>query len=89
MPEAVMERASEQLTESAHRISKAASAFADAFDDGLTLTKRAIKHSGQALEDLMDDNTQRIKRHPLETVVGTFVAGFGIGMLFGWLMKRR
>jgi ElaB/YqjD/DUF883 family membrane-anchored ribosome-binding protein len=89
MPEAVMEKVSEQIAHSAQRISKAAETFADVLDEGIGVAKRAVKHSGDAFEELMDDNTQRIKRHPLETVAMTFAIGFSVGMMFGWLMKRK
>jgi ElaB/YqjD/DUF883 family membrane-anchored ribosome-binding protein len=89
MAEAVMEKVSEQIAQSAQRISRAAETFADVLDEGITVAKRAAKHSGDALEEMMDENTQRIKRHPLETVAMTFAVGFSVGMLFGWLMKKR
>lgn len=89
MAEAMMEKVSEQIAQSAQRISRAAESFADVLDEGIGVAKRAVKHSGDALEELMDDNTQRIKRHPLETVGMTFAIGFGVGMAFGWLMRRK
>ena len=89
MAEAMMEKVSEQIAQSAQRISRAAESFADVLDEGIGVAKRAVKHSGDALEELMDDTTQRIKRHPLETVAITFTIGIGVGILFGLLMKRR
>lgn len=89
MPEAVMDKVTEQITESAQKLSKAASAFAEVIDDGIGVARRAVKHSGDMLEEVMEDNTQRIKRHPIETVMTTFAVGFAVGMLFGWFMKRR
>ena len=55
MAEAVMERVSEQIAQSAQRISKAAESFADVLDEGITVAKRAAKHSGDALEEMMDE----------------------------------
>jgi ElaB/YqjD/DUF883 family membrane-anchored ribosome-binding protein len=89
MAEATMEKVSDQIAHSAQRISKAAETFADVLDEGIGVAKRAVKHSGDALEELMDDNTQRIKRHPLETVAITFTIGISVGILFGLLIKRR
>jgi ElaB/YqjD/DUF883 family membrane-anchored ribosome-binding protein len=89
MAEAIMDKVSDQIAQSAQRISRAAEAFADVLDEGIDVTKRAVKHSGDALEELMDDSTQRMKRHPLETMAMTFAAGVGVGVLLGWLMKRR
>jgi len=89
MPEAVMDKVSEQLVESAHKISKAASQFADIIDDGINVAKRAVKHSGDALEEFMDENTQRVKRHPIETIGATLAVGIAVGVLVGFLIKRR
>ena len=89
MAEALMDKVSDQIAHSAQRISRAAESLADVLDEGIEVTKRAVKHSGDALEELMDDNTQRMKRHPLETMAMTFAAGIGVGMILGWLMKRR
>jgi len=89
MAEAVMDKINDQIAQSAQRISRAAETFADVLDEGIEVTKRAVKHSGDALEEFMDDNTQRMKRHPLETMAMTFTAGIGVGMILGWLMKKR
>lgn len=89
MPEAVMDKVSEHLNDSAQRVSRAASRFAEAVDDGFTMAKRAVKHSGDAIEEFMDDNTQRMKRHPIETVVGAAVVSFAAGVLIGMLIRRK
>ncbi|HWR14358.1 MAG TPA: hypothetical protein VN577_05995 [Terriglobales bacterium] len=89
MPEAVMEKVSEHLTDSAHKVSRAASRLAEAMDDGIAVAKRAAKHGGDAIEDFMEENTQRVKRHPIETVIGAATAAFLTGMLFGLLIRRK
>ncbi len=89
MPEAVMDKVREHLNDSAQRVSRAASRFADAVDDGFAIAKRAVKHSGDALEEFMDDNTQRMKRHPIETVIGAAAMGFGAGLIIGLLIRRK
>lgn len=89
MPEAVMDKVSEHLNDSAHKVSRAASRFAEAVDDGFSVAKRAVKHSGDAIEEFMEDNTQRMKRHPIETVVGAAVISFSAGLLLGMLIRRK
>ncbi len=70
-------------------ISRAATAMADAFEDSIAAAKRIGKDTSDAAEQLMDDTSQRIKRHPVETVVGAFGAGIMLGAFLGWLTHRR
>jgi F0F1-type ATP synthase assembly protein I len=70
-------------------ISRAAAALADAVEDSLTAAKRIGMDASDAAEQLMDDTNQRIKRHPVETVVGAFGAGIMLGAFLGWLTHRR
>jgi F0F1-type ATP synthase assembly protein I len=85
----VMEKADEQVTESIRKITRAASAMAEAIDEGTDVIKHAIKRSGDVAEELLDDTTQRIKRHPVETMVATFALGVVVGGFLGWLVARR
>ncbi len=61
---------------------------ADAVEEGFDLAKRLGKRSGDAAEELMEDTSQRIRRHPTETVVMAFAAGFFIGGFISWLTRR-
>jgi uncharacterized protein YacL len=38
---------------------------------------------------MMDDTTQRVKRHPVETVVATFTLGLIVGGLISWMVLRK
>jgi ElaB/YqjD/DUF883 family membrane-anchored ribosome-binding protein len=87
--ESVFERADAQVAESIHKLSRATSAMADAIDEGVGVIKRAVKRSGDAAEELMDDATQRVKRHPVETMAAAFAAGIVLGGLVGWMVSRR
>ena len=89
MSQTVVERAAEHIAESAHQASRATSAVADAIEDGVGVVRRAAKRGGDAAEELLDDTTHRIQRHPVLTVAATFAVGFSAGALFGWMMKRR
>jgi F0F1-type ATP synthase assembly protein I len=70
-------------------VSRAAAAMADAVEDSLIAAKRIGKDTSDAAEQLMDDTSQRIKRHPVETVVGALGAGIMLGAFLGWLTHRR
>lgn len=70
-------------------VSRAAAALADAVEDSLAAAKRIGSDTSDAAEQLMDDTSQRIKRHPVETVVGAFAAGLALGAFAGWVASRR
>lgn len=70
-------------------VSRAASALADAVEDSLAAAKRIGSDTSDAAEQLMDDTSQRIKRHPVETVIGAFAAGLTLGAFIAWLAHRR
>ncbi len=89
MPETVMQRADERIAESIHKVSRAGTAFADAIDEGIDVAKRVGKHSSDAAEELMDDTTQRIKRHPVESLVTAFAAGVFLGGFIDCLIRRK
>lgn len=54
------------------QVSRTASAFADAIENGIDAAKRVGKRGSDAAEEFMDDTILRIKRHPVETVVAAF-----------------
>ena len=89
MSQSVMGRASEQLAETARTASRFTSAVADAVEDGIGAARRVAKQSGDAAEEFFDDTTKRMQRHPIETLVASLGAGIAIGILIGWVMKRR
>jgi ElaB/YqjD/DUF883 family membrane-anchored ribosome-binding protein len=89
MTQPVLERTGEQIAETARKASRATSAMADAFEDGVEAARRAAKQGGDAAEEFMDDTTKRLQRHPIETVAATFAIGIAAGILIGWMVKRR
>ena len=89
MTQSVLERTGEQIAETARKVSRATSAVADAFEDGVEAARRAAKQGGDAAEEFMDDTTKRLQRHPIETVAATFTLGVAVGILIGWMVKRR
>lgn len=89
MAENILEKADAQVAESIRRLSRATSAMADAIDEGVGVIKRAVKHSGDTAEELMDDAAQRVKRHPVETMAATLALGLVTGVFIGWMITRR
>jgi len=89
MPENVMEKADARIAESIHKMSRATAAVAGALDEGIDVAKRVGKRSSDAAEELMDDTTQRIKRHPVESLVAAFAAGVFVGGVMACLIRRK
>jgi hypothetical protein len=89
MTQSVLERTGEQIAETARKASRATSAVADAFDDGVAAARRVAKQSGDAAEEFMDDTTKRLQRHPVETMAATFAIGIAEGVVICWMIKRK
>ena len=89
MPQSVLGQTGDQIAETARKASRATSAVADAFGDGVAAATRAAKQSGDAAEEFIDDTTKRLQRHPVETIVVTFAIGMAAGILIAWMAKRR
>jgi hypothetical protein len=64
-------------------------AMADAIEEGVGVVRRAVKRGGDVAEELMDDTTQRVKRHPIETIAATLAFGLVAGVFIGLMIKRR
>jgi uncharacterized protein YacL len=71
------------------KLTRATSAMAEAIDEGVGAIKLAVKRSGDLAEEMIDDTTQRVKRHPVETVVATFTLGLIVGGLISWMVLRK
>ena len=89
MAENILEKADAQAAESIRNLSSVASAMADAIDEGAGVIKRAVKRSGDVAKEFMDDTTQRVKRHPAETIAATLALGLVAGVFIGWMVSRR
>jgi ElaB/YqjD/DUF883 family membrane-anchored ribosome-binding protein len=94
MPQTVVDRAVEHIDESARQVSRATSAIADAIiadaiEDGTGAVRRAAKQGGDAAEEIVNDTTERIQRHPVLTVATSFAVGLTAGTLIGWMLRRR
>ena len=89
MTENIVDKAEAQVAESIRKLTRATSAMAEAIDEGVGAIKLAVKRSGDLAEEMMDDTTQRVKRHPVESVVATFTLGLMVGGLIGWMASRK
>jgi hypothetical protein len=89
MAQSVSEQLGVQIDETACKASRAASAVADALEDGGVAARRVAKQGGHAATELLDDTKRRVKQHPVETVLATFAAGIMTGAVIGWAMRRR
>ncbi len=85
----VLDRADESNAESIHKVSRTASTFADAIENGIDAAKRVGKRGSDAAEEFMDDTVLRVKRHPVETVVAAFALGLAFGGFVDRLVRRR
>ncbi len=85
----VLDRADERGAISIHKVSRTASAFADAVENGIDAAKRVGKRGSDAAKEFIDDTVLRIKRHPVETVVAAFAVGFAIGGFVDRVVHRQ
>ena len=89
MAENIVEKDDAQVAESIRKLTRATSAIAEAIDEGVGAIKLAVKRSGDLAEEMIDDTNQRVKRHPVETVVATFSVGIIVGGFIGWMVFRK
>jgi len=89
MSRTVVERTAEHIAESTQQACRATNAVADAIEDGVGAVRCAVKQSGDAAEEFLNDTTQRIQRNPVLTVAATLAIGLAAGTLIGWTLRRR
>jgi ElaB/YqjD/DUF883 family membrane-anchored ribosome-binding protein len=89
MAQSVLKQMGEQIDETARKASRAASAVADAFEDGVGAARRTAEHGATVATEFLDDTKKRVRRHPIETVVATFAAGIAAGAAISLMMRRR
>jgi len=89
MSKTVVERAADQIADSADQAKRATSAVADAIGSGVGAVRRATRQGGDAAEEFLDDTAHRMQRHLLLTLATTFAVGVATGALIGWASQRR
>lgn len=89
MTQSVLEQMGVQIDETAQKASRAATAVAEALEDGGVAARRITKRGSHAATELIDDARKRVQRHPLKTVAATLAAGIGAGAVIGWAIRHR
>jgi len=83
------EKIVENVRDTIHKVPNGASIMAEMIEESIGAAKRVGKCSSDAVEELMDDTTNRVKRHPVESLVAAFAIGFIIGGFVDWLTRRK
>ena len=89
MEQSVFEHVGQQIDDTTRKATRAASAVADALEDGVLAARRAARDGAAAATDLLYNTKRRLQRHPLETVALTFAAGIAAGAAIGWMLRRK
>jgi ElaB/YqjD/DUF883 family membrane-anchored ribosome-binding protein len=89
MVQTMLEQMGVQIDETARKASRAASAVADALEDGGETARRVTKQGSHAAVELLADTKKRVQRHPIEAIAAAFTAGIMAGSAIRWMIKRR
>ena len=89
MTQSVLEQVGVQIDETARKASRAASAVADALEEGGETARRVTKEGSHAAAELLADTRKRVQRHPIEAIAAAFTAGIVAGSAIRWMIKRR
>jgi ElaB/YqjD/DUF883 family membrane-anchored ribosome-binding protein len=88
MEQSVFEHVGQQIDDTTHKATRAASAVADALEDSVIAARRVARDGADATSELIYNAKRRFERHPFETAAITFAAGIAAGGVIGWMMKR-
>ena len=89
MTQSVYEQTSEQIGDTIHKASRAATSAAEAIQDGVGAARRAVKLGGYAATEFYGDARRRVQRNPTEAVIATFAVGIAAGAAISWMIKRK
>ena len=89
MEQSVFEHVGQQIGDTTHKATRAASAVAGALEDSVLAARRAVRDGADSATELLYNAKRRLQRHPLETIAVTFAAGIAAGAAIGWMMKRK
>jgi ElaB/YqjD/DUF883 family membrane-anchored ribosome-binding protein len=89
MPQSVLERTTEQISETVEKAARATSNIGDAVHERLADAKLIARRSAHRAEELLEEGEKHIRRHPTAAVTGIFLLGLGIGALAGWTLQRK
>ena len=89
MAQSVSEKLGVQVDETARKASRAASAVANALEDGGVAERRVAKQGKDTAAEFLADTRKRVQRHPIETVAAAIAVGIVAGAAIRWMLKRR
>ena len=89
MEQSVFEHVGQQVDDTTHKATKAASAIADALEDSVSAARRAARDGAVVAKEFLYYTRRRLERHPFETVAVTLAAGIAAGATIGWLIRRK
>jgi len=89
MEQSVFEHIGQQIDDTTHKATRAASAVAGALEDSVIAARRAARDGADAATELLYNTKRRLQRRPLETTALTFAAGIAAGAAIVWMMKRE
>ena len=75
----------EQISNLGREASRLRGVVTEAVDDSLVNARRAARRGYNSAEDLIDDVSHEIKRHPLRSVL----CALAVGAIAGWLLLPR
>jgi ElaB/YqjD/DUF883 family membrane-anchored ribosome-binding protein len=61
----------------------------DAVHEARRAAERAVRRGIEKLEDLKEEGAHYVKRNPLKAVAVAAGAGMMIGLVTGWIVRRR
>jgi ElaB/YqjD/DUF883 family membrane-anchored ribosome-binding protein len=89
MPQSVLERTSEQISETVEKAARATSGIRDAVHGRLEDARLLVRRGAHRAEELVGEGEKHVRRHPTAAVTGIFVLGLGIGVLVGLAFRRK
>lgn len=89
MPATVIEKTSQQIEETVDKAGRMTAKIGETLHEHLDEARLLAKRQVHAAEEALDETKRKIRKHPVETVVGTLIVGVATGMLLGWVLKRK
>ena len=81
-------RTGTQIAKAGYDVIQLKDALTEAAREPLATTRRVIRRSRFAAEDLRDEMMLTIRKHPIKTTGIALGAGFGLGLLIGRIGRR-
>jgi len=75
----------EQISNLGREATRLRGVVSEAVDDSLVNARRAAKRGYNSAEDLIEETSYQIKRHPLRSVL----CALAMGAVLGWLLAPR